>query len=464
MNVRILSIGFVVPGNFVDNFSYHSDQSLFDADVVIFAPNLQSYMPASIDGSTSRSLHASHMPVLGKESSLRILADTGHWRAELATALEAGKTIFVFLTRLQTAYINQSTPLHLRHFSDQINTASVLPIDLGAVTPKGGKNIKATPEIGVIKDYWKDFAEHSAYEFYFDSSHIRPALVTHTGNMIVGAVVRVDRGHMVLLPPVNYDKEAFIDAYDFEAHEPIWTESATNFGHRLVSHFVDIDRALRSGADATPPPQWSEDLAYRLEAELTLTKEIDQLRKDIESKEQELDGLESNLAGAEWPRWLLYETGPRLEDAILKALQVFGFTADKFKDAESEFDVVFTSPEGRFLGEAEGKNRAINIDKLSQLERNIQEDVAREDVADYAIGVLFGNAHRLAALDVRGDFFTPKCLSGAKRSRLALVRTPDLFPSVRYLIENPDTDYATACRMAIAETEGAVVEFPKPPN
>ena len=64
--------------------------------------------------------------------------------------------------------------------------------------------------------------------------------------------------------------------------------------------------------------------------------------------------------------------------AILEALRLLGFQANNYKDAESEFDAVFEAPEGRFLGEAEGKDNAqVNIDKMRQLEMNIQEDFAR---------------------------------------------------------------------------------------
>lgn len=113
----------------------------------------------------------------------------------------------------------------------------------------------------------------------------------------------------------------------------------------------------------------------------------------------------------------------------------------------------------------EGKdNRAINIDKFSQLERNVQEDFARGDVADYAKGVLFGNAYRLVPLTERGPFFTEKCVSTAKRTHAALVRTPDLFAPAKYLKENPaDVEYAKKCRDAILRDEVEVVLFPAAP-
>jgi hypothetical protein len=126
---------------------------------------------------------------------------------------------------------------------------------------------------------------------------------------------------------------------------------------------------------------------------------------------------------------LLFEKGKPLELAILEALRTIGFQAAGLVDEESEFDAVFVDPSGRrLLGEAEGKDdKAINIEKLDQLNRNIQEDYGkRPDSTDYAKGVLFGNAFRLSPPAERGSFFTPKCLAGAKRLGAALVRTPSM--------------------------------------
>jgi hypothetical protein len=163
---------------------------------------------------------------------------------------------------------------------------------------------------------------------------------------------------------------------------------------------------------------------------------------------------------------LLFEQGRPLEAVILEALRLLGFDAQPFADGESEFDSVFISPEGRCLGEAEGKdNKPINIDKFSQLERNLQEDFAREDVMDYAKGALFGNAFRLSPLQERGEAFTDKCISAAKRVKAALVRTPDLFAPAKYLKENPsDAEYAKQCREAIFISDGDVVVFPLVPT
>jgi hypothetical protein len=164
-------------------------------------------------------------------------------------------------------------------------------------------------------------------------------------------------------------------------------------------------------------------------------------------------------------RRLLFEQGKPLEHAVLQAMKLLGFDGQSFADGESEFDGIFISPEGRCLGEAEGKdNKAINIEKFSQLERNLQEDFARDEVTEHAKGILFGNAYRLAAIGDRSEFFTAKCISAAKRIGAVLVRTPDLFAPAKYIKENPsDKEYARTCRAAIYYSAGEVVVFPSPP-
>jgi hypothetical protein len=223
--------------------------------------------------------------------------------------------------------------------------------------------------------------------------------------------------------------------------------------------------ALRTSAAATPPPDWASQPQYRLAAENVFEREIADAIKELEALEVQVASLRDKLHAAGGPRRLLYEGGKQLEAAILEALRCMGFSAEPFQNSDSEFDAVFISEEGRFLGEAEGKDtRAINIDKITQLERNIQEDFAREEVTEHARGVLFGNAFRLSPPESRGEYFTDKCMKSAQRLSVALVRTPDLFPPVEYLLRHDNADYARACRRAIFEAKGSVVVFPTPPE
>ena len=90
-----------------------------------------------------------------------------------------------------------------------------------------------------------------------------------------------------------------------------------------------------------------------------------------------------------------------------------GFKANPFQEKDSVFDVVFESQEGRLIGEAEGKdNKAINIEKLRQLELNLQEDYSRDEISEFAKGALIGNAYRLTPPEERRDELVPENRTG----------------------------------------------------
>ena len=321
-----------------------------------------------------------------------------------------------------------------------------------------------------------------------------PLLVTPTGNRVVATVVVVGKGHLVLIPPPDLGRMA----EDLKQQEPesedknvvqeltavaedvseqaegepdedeyVWTPEDLRVGSEFVTNLVEIDEALRSGQRRTPPPVWASAPQYRFLAEETLERLIRERQVAIESAQREVQGLQQQLEKEAELRGLLFETGGPLEAAIIEALKVLGYTAEGLQENDSEFDVVFVSPEGtRLLGEAEGKNdKSIAIDKVDQLDRNVREDFARQgESAKYAHGVLFGNAFRLTEPEQRGDSFTEKCVISAQRSKFALVRTPDLFRVAKYLKAKPDPNLQKQCRQAIESTEGAVVQFPSVPG
>jgi hypothetical protein len=247
-----------------------------------------------------------------------------------------------------------------------------------------------------------------------------------------------------------------------KASEAITRKAGKSVGKQFVNALVQIDKAVRMHAERTPAPTWVLQEEFALQEEIALKKERASIDQKIVELQNARTAVNANLEEAGNLKGLLYETGTPLESAVLEALRMLGFQAENYKDAESEFDVLFVDPDGeKLLGEAEGKNdKAINIDKLDQLNRNVQEEFAKRPDAKYAKGVLFGNAFRLAPLSERGDFFTDKCIAGAGRLSFALVRTPDLFPIAKYLKENPDADFAKACRKEILSTAGKVVIFP----
>ena len=153
-----------------------------------------------------------------------------------------------------------------------------------------------------------------------------------------------------------------------------------------------------------------------------------------------------------------YDEGQRAEDDDVDA--------DTYRDSDSEFDAVLECPEGRCIGEAEGRdNKPISIEKMRQLFLNIHEDLSREEISCPAKGILFGNAYRLSPPSDRpAEHFTPKCMTAAKGNGTALIRTCDLFEIAKALVDEPDEEFAALCRKAIFNTVGEEVKFPARPE
>ncbi len=461
---RVLTIGIELPGEDYELVSFDSNQTLLDAEIVIFQPTFGShYALESYNG----------RPLFGEHDSFKTNQALEHWRSEIRTATEAGKLVVVYLVSPleyyrdtgERSYSGTGRSRQTTRMVAPISSYQAVPLNM-SVTAKSGRDVKLEVGGEYFRPYWSEFAEMSPYETHVEGKFTQVLLKSKSADRIVAASVRTPHGGLLLLvPPIKWGTSEFTQ-FDKKTGNTYWTSEALRLGKRYVATLAGIAEHLRANRKGTPPPTWVMESEFRLEEERQLEDAISKCSEQlaaIQSKKVELAG---QLEDAGSLRKLLFEQGPQLESAVLEALRLFGFKAEPFLDKESEFDAVFECPEGRCLGEAEGKDtKAINIDKFSQLERNIQEDFAREGVTAYAKGVLFGNAYRLAPLSERGDFFTEKCLSAAMRAQAALVKTPDLFEPAKYLKTNPsDFGFAKACREAILTCNGGIVSFPAVPT
>lgn len=458
---RIICVGYEIPGFTEDAQAFSSDQSLLDADIVLFNPTLAEYSAESSYLGKRR---------LYESDSARAVEDSRRWRSELAEAVKAGKTVIVYLSPHEEVYVhlgqkqtsgtgrNQKVTLIV----EPLTNYSCLPFDLGTIVPKGGREIRAVADLKWLAPYWTEFGAQSPYKVYLKGPKGTPVLPTTAADAVVGLVIKSGKGTVVLVPPVQYDRDQFVATNKKgEAH---WTKEAMAFGARLANAFIELDRAARAEFEVTPAPSWTNDPRFAVPSEAAIEGNMAAIDASIQELRAKRERLQSEAAAAGAIRDLLFESGKPLERAVLRALKALGFQAEQLREGQSEFDAVFISSEGRCIGEAEGKNdKAIAIEKLDQLERNIREDFDRPGTTEYAKGVLFGNAFRLRAPAERSDYFTQKCLSAAARSSIALVRTPNLFEIVRYLEQTPNPEYATACRAAIFAASGTVVTFPPIP-
>lgn len=461
---RIFTVGFDLPGEEFEYIAFDSDQTLLDADIVLFQPTLGNY-------SFEYAQQYGGKSILDHHSSYATKRRLDHWHAEIRAAVQAGKLVVVYLAKPKDCYRYTGSTSHSGTGRSRVTTQHVTEVtsyesvpNLKRVTPKFGSEVRLEKAGAYLAAYWADFS--GPYEVEIEGE-FTTVLRARAGDRVVGGAVHSKGGGVLLfLPPLSYDAQAFLrDAKDDEDGAQYWTKEAIKFGKRLTSALVALADTLKHSVQSTPPPEWSFASKFRLAAETDVELVITQRATEIAELQTKKAKLEGQLKDLGTLRRLLYEQGKPLENAVIEAMTLFGFESKPFDDGESEFDGLFLSEEGRGLGEVEGKdNKAVNIEKFSQLERNLQEDFERDEVTEHAKGILFGNAFRLKPIDEREEFFTAKCASAAKRIGAALVRTPDLFVPAKYLKENPsDSEYAAACRNAIFSTKGEVVVFPTPP-
>lgn len=456
----IFTIGFELPTKSFEYKKFHSRTSLLDADIILFKPVLDyqmDYLSSTFEGK----------PNLSDTSSVQCKESIKHWSHEISMAFENGKTIFIYLNTPEDVFINTGNTLSGTGRSiktvknvTQINSYNMLPFKFTDKRISKGKNIKFTQDGNLLKGYWETVKEISEYELFFAIEDAKPLLQTKTGDKTVGAIIKNEKGGVILLlPPLNLP-ESFTKLH-VDGKTYIWTEKALQFSKSLLSQIISIDKTLKYSTDETPEPEWISEEQFQLDIEKKHLSEIEKLEKQINSIQAKIESKKRDLKKNTLSKKLLYENGKALEYALIDALETIGFKAVNYDDGKSEFDIVFESAEGRFIGEAEGKdNSAIAITKFRQLESNIHEDFERDEVTQHAKGVLFGNPFRLIHPNMRKEFFTQKALDSAKRTGIALVNTHELFEIVKYIKQSKNKVYAKQVRECFRDTVGEIIKFP----
>ena len=338
---QIFSIGFSFPGDVVQQVDFLSDQSLLDADIIIYAP--------SIDGCVQSETFEGK-PLLSDSSSFHAKQQLSHWKTELQAAVAAGKVVIIYLVRPEEVFIYTGEKQHSGTGRNQKTTSIVnkicsydaLPLSI-QVHARSGKEIRAAGDLKYLTTYWSEFGKDSPYCATIDGKFTEVLLNTQSGDRIVGASIRCEKGAVVLLPPVQ-NSEGALTEFDEDSLEECWNDEGIAYGHRLVSSIVSLVDALTSDSQITPPPQWTQSFHFRLSEEDEIEKKIEQKTNQIERSLKAKRKLEGELDQVCELRRLLYEKGKPLEEVIIEVLKLFGFAAKPFDDGESEFDAVFVSP------------------------------------------------------------------------------------------------------------------------
>ena len=123
---KIFAIGFDLPGvEGFEVFDITSDQSLLDADVIVFRPNLSEF-------EWDFGHNYAGQRVLTQRSSFEVKEKIGHWSAQMKAAFDVGKTVIVFLPPKEQALRYTGEETHAGTARSRVTTRTVgnYPVDI----------------------------------------------------------------------------------------------------------------------------------------------------------------------------------------------------------------------------------------------------------------------------------------------------------------------------------------------
>ena len=120
---KILTVGLELASSDTEYASFRSKMSLLDWDIVLFKPQIGDFISSYGDFYQGK-------PSLSDSSSFQLKECCEHWRREIKQAVEAGKTVVIYLPSLFEVYVdtgertysgtgrNQKTTRHVALYSN----------------------------------------------------------------------------------------------------------------------------------------------------------------------------------------------------------------------------------------------------------------------------------------------------------------------------------------------------------
>lgn len=428
--LKVISVDIDFKRDDITSISFDGDSSFLDADVLIidsyYIPRLWKNAIRWPDGITRLSSTS------GSDSVMSLF---DRRKNEIDALLNAGKIVIAFLGTI--VFIDAQLKNTASH--TPISNYSWLPLNpifLRTFRNGSGKTIKLIDDKHLFASYYKAFNKDLEYRVSLqESGKGTDVFLINNVNSPVGWSVHYGKGYIFFIPLPSGD-------YDIEKLVGVLIHCAKNYYKITVE---------------TPEPSWAKEFAIPGERELI--DRMDEIQRNIDELNEGKEEIEIKVNDLSKFRALLYENGKPLEDIVISAFRVMGFVANNIKKEDMEHDVILESAEGRAVCEIEGKDKdAINIDKLDQLTRVVDEDFKENE--RYSEGILIGNPYRLYPLDQRKDPFTDKVKIAVERKQFKMLTTVELFFMVVKILENPDDEeLKMRCRKTIIETRGKLIKF-----
>jgi len=301
----------------------------------------------------------------------------------------------------------------------------VLPVIRGALRPGQGSHVNLTPSAkGASGGYFRVLKGGLLFTAYLDTE---PTVLEEH---LDGTVFALDSiGH-----PVGV--EFLIEAGRL-CFVPIPEGVA---GDRVGSAIVRVVEAHYGGPSEIEAPPWVAEVPVPGATVHDATiSELEVRRGQIDAEIERLTQKRADLLNY---RALLYGYGKSLlEPVVRSAFRLFDFVVPESDKYAGEWDIELQEPRSSStaIGEVEGSDGVIDVDKYRQLLDYVQVEVL--EGRDHK-GILSGNGYRLTAPDAveRQSQFSDHALRGAKKNGFCLLPATELFKAACAVLESPEDE------------------------
>jgi hypothetical protein len=428
--VRLLSISYPLPNPEVDNHSIFNAPPWFDYPAVVVDPSgISRTIDEAVAGGDFRT--AAGLPVRDAITSTDevAIADVLRRRREEAIRLlERGGVLIVF------AYPNALHP-RVTGFTG-CDRYFWLPAPPGLayrepfLNGADGGSVAATRETHPASSILLTFEKSIAYRGYFDehASGFRETgkvLARSQGGAATACELRLLGGTVIFLPAIE----------KLAAGQTKFT---------LAAGLLNLAKRLVPGAPGDAEPPWVE--AHMLPGIESARRELEAAGAAAEAAIAERDAVSAELEELSRYRTLLWSEGYQLEDAVRRALKLFGFqvSGEPGRPAEAFADGVPA------VVEVEGSKGDVSEDGFRRLSRKIEDDLLTTGTGKK--GILVVNGHRLEDAADRPKGYDERLVVAAEFQGFALIPGVHLFRLVQLALTGR-VDQAVI-REAIVTTEG----------
>lgn len=212
---KIFTVGIQLASSDAQYVSFRSKVSLLDWDIILLKPQVGDFY------SYPYADFYQGKPSLSDGLSFELKECCEHWRREIKQAIETGKTVIVYLSRLEEVDIdtgqrsysgtgrNRQTTRHVMLF----NNYQSIPANLSPVATTGSSMKLVGKGAEILASYWAEFADHSEYRVLLTEPSVPTCITTRTGERSVGALFRskASSGTLLLLPDIDFYDDDFLE-------------------------------------------------------------------------------------------------------------------------------------------------------------------------------------------------------------------------------------------------------------